>query len=301
MTIEAHDAYMSVRQVAEYLHLNEKKIYELVKEQQIPATKITGKWLFPRGLVDRWLTESANGGTLSDRLNLAGSDDPLLYRLVLAHSHEMDARGMVNYTPTGTRMGLKLLQARRVDACCMHWGPSEESSFRHPALLQQHRQHKQWVLMHLFKREQGLMVHPDVLAKESDPQRLFSQNWRWVARQGGSGSQRFLMEMLVKSGSHLDDLNVVEQAYSEHEAASLLVMRQADIAPGPRAAATEAGLGFISIGWESFDIAMTRAIWFRHLFQSLLKRLQSDQTQRMATLLQGYDLSACGELVWGES
>ncbi|MEZ5476415.1 MAG: helix-turn-helix domain-containing protein [Thiolinea sp.] len=44
----SQDAYMSVKQVAGYLHLNEKKVYELVRDNQIPATKVTGKWLFPR-------------------------------------------------------------------------------------------------------------------------------------------------------------------------------------------------------------------------------------------------------------
>lgn len=300
MSIEVHEPYMSVRQVAEYLHLNEKKVYEMLKDEQIPATKVTGKWLFPRNLVDRWLIESAHGGTLSDRLNIAGSDDPLLYRLVLAHTHEINSRGMVNYTPTGTRMGLRLLQSRRIDACCMHWGPSEESSLRHPALLKQHKQYRQWVLLHLFKREQGIMVHPDVMMQVTDTVQLFEGEWQWVKRQSGSGSQRFLMEVLGQSGKNIDDLNTVVDAHSEHEAASLIVMRQADAAPGPRAAATEAGLGFISLGWESFDVAMTRGIWFRHLFQALLKRLQSDEAQRLAMLLQGYDLSACGKLVWGD-
>ena len=33
--------YMNVKQVADYLQLNEKKIYALVAENRIPATKIT--------------------------------------------------------------------------------------------------------------------------------------------------------------------------------------------------------------------------------------------------------------------
>ena len=301
MTIEVHDAYMSVRQVAEYLHLNEKKVYELVKEQSIPATKVTGKWLFPRGMVDRWLTESSNGGVLTDRLNIAGGDDPLLQRLALSQTQEMDSHGLVNYTATGTRMGLKLLQARRVDATCLHWGPSEESGFRHPALLKQHRQHNKWVLIHLFKREQGLIVHPEVLSQLDDNIELFEPNRQWVGRQDGAGSQRFLMESLVKAGRNIDDLNMAHQAYSEQEAASLIVMRQADITAGPRSVAIEAGLAFVSMGWESFDIALSKGVWFRNIFQSLIKRLQSDQAQKMAVLLQGYDLSGSGELIWGES
>ncbi len=301
MAIEVHDAYMSVRQVAEYLHLNEKKIYELVKDQSIPATKVTGKWLFPRGMVDRWLTESSNSGVLTDRLNIAGSDDPLLQRLVLSQTQEMDSHGLVNYTATGTRMGLKLLQARRIDAACLHWGPSEESSFRHPALLKQHRQHSKWVLIHLFNREQGLIVHPDVLAQVSDHSELYDANWQWVGRQSGAGSQRFLMEALIKAGQNVDDLNQSVQAHSEKEAASFIVMRQADVASGPRAVAIEAGLEFISMGWESFDIALNKGIWFRNIFQTLLKRLQSDEAQKLAVMLQGYDLSRSGELLWGES
>ncbi len=77
------DAFMSVKQVAEYLHLNEKKIYALVNGGKIPATKVTGKWMFPRELVDRWMLDSAHGGLMTDRLIIAGSDDPLLYRIVL--------------------------------------------------------------------------------------------------------------------------------------------------------------------------------------------------------------------------
>ena len=70
--------YMSVKQVANYLNLNEKKIYALVSDNRIPATKITGKWMFPRELIDKWMLDSSHGGLLNDRLILSGSYDPLL-------------------------------------------------------------------------------------------------------------------------------------------------------------------------------------------------------------------------------
>ena len=295
-----YPAYMSVKQVAAYLQLNEKKIYELVKESQIPATKVTGKWLFPRGLIDRWLIDATHGGLLTDRLNIAGSDDPLFYRLVLAEMNNIDSHALISYTPTGTRMGLRLLQARRIDACCLHWGPSAESAMRHPALLEQHRQHHQWILLHLFKREQGMLVHPDAMAQADTHTALFKYRWRWIQRQAGAGSQRFLMEVLGQQGMNIDDLNLTEVAHSEREAASLIAMGQADCAPGPRAAATEAGLEFISFGWEAFDLALPRSIWFRHLLQAVLKRLCSEQGQKMAESFGGYDLTDSGKLLWGE-
>lgn len=154
--LSAHsDAFMSVKQVAEYLHLNEKKIYSLINEGGIPATKVTGKWMFPRELVDRWMLDSTHGGLLTDRLVISGSEDPLLYHLTQLFAQETGAHALISFAPTGTRLGLDLLQASRVDACTIHWGPDSESHLRHPALLRQYSQHRQWVLIRAFKREQG--------------------------------------------------------------------------------------------------------------------------------------------------
>ena len=160
--------FLSVKQVAAYLQLNEKKIYALVNEGSIPATKVTGKWMFPRELIDRWMMDSAHGGLLTDRLVIAGSDDPLIYRVVTAFARDVKALAQVSYTPTGTRLGLDLLQTNRVDVSTLHWGPLEESATRHPALLRQHPQHRNWVLIRAFSREQGLMLSPMVAEKERD-------------------------------------------------------------------------------------------------------------------------------------
>jgi len=48
---------MNTREVAEYLRLKERKIYDLVREKRIPCTRVTGKWLFPKRLVDAWLAK----------------------------------------------------------------------------------------------------------------------------------------------------------------------------------------------------------------------------------------------------
>ncbi len=297
--ISQNDAFMSVKQVAAYLQLNEKKVYALVNEGKIPATKVTGKWMFPRELIDRWMMDSAHGGLLTDRLVIAGSDDPLLYRVVTAFARDVNALAQVSYTPTGTRLGLELLQASRVDVSALHWGPNEESRTRHPALLRQHPQHRNWVLIRAFTREQGLMVRSEMLGSTTDPAALIGSNYRWVQRQPGAGAQRFFME-LRKTASPVDALNITSTALSEREAASAIVLDQADVAPGARAAATEAGLGFISLGVEAFDFALPRNIWFRRLFQDLLARLQSGECRQTADLLGGYDFSESGELVWGE-
>ncbi len=291
--------FMSVKQVAEYLHLNEKKVYALVREDKIPATKITGKWVFPRELVDRWLLESSHGGLLTDRLVVAGSDDPLLHHLVLKLACNVGARALVSYCPTGTQLGLALLGAYRADVGCVHWGPDAESAIRHPALLQQHALSHNWILVRALRREQGLIVHPTLLERHADLAALLGAPLRWAMRQTGAGTRRFLQETLAQHGIDETTLDIATVALSERQAAAHVAMGVVDIAPGVRASATEFGLGFVGIGWEAFDFALGRGVYFRTLFQNLLDALRSDEARAHGERLGGYDLSAAGELIWG--
>jgi excisionase family DNA binding protein len=294
------NVFMSVHQASDYLQLNEKKIYALVNEGKIPATKVTGKWMFPRELVDQWMMDSAHGGLLTDRLIVSGSDDPLLFRVINEFAQETGAHALISYTPTGTRLGLDLLQSHRVDACGIHWGPKAESETRHPALIRQYSQHRNWVLIRAFRREQGLMVTPPVYKNIDDVKNLFDQQFRWALRQTGAGAQRFLNEVLSQHQLNSSDLNTSLTALSEREAAAAIAMDQADVAPGAQSAAQEFGLGFIPFGWEAFDFTLPRNIWFRRLFQDLMARLKSDPCQKLADEFGGYDLSDSGSLVWGD-
>lgn len=297
--IDDTPSYLDVRQVADYLNLNEKKVYALAADGHIPGTKVTGKWMFPRELVDRWMLESSHGGLLTDRLVIAGSDDPLLYRVALNLARDVGPRGLVSCAATGTRLGLELLQANRADVSGLHWGPSEESHLRHPALLSQFSGYRRWVLIHAFRREQGLMFRPD-LSAVSGAEELLNQPLRWAMRQEGAGADRFFREMLTRHGVDAAVLNVTATALSERDAASRIALGQADSAPGARSAAAENGLGFIATGWECFDIALDRSIYFRTLLQDLIARIQDAETADLAKMLGGYDLSDAGKLVWGQ-
>ncbi len=291
--------FLDVRQTADYLNLAEKKVYSLVAEGCIPGTKVTGKWMFPRELLDRWMLESSHGGLLTDRLVIAGSDDPLLYRVVLNLARDLGPRGLVSYTATGTRPGLDLLQGRRADASGLHWGPGEESHLRHPALLSQFSGYRRWVLVRAFRREQGLMIRRD-LSDRLGIEELLHRPLRWAIRQEGAGANRFFLETLNRHGVETAALDVTATALSERDAASRIALGQADIAPGARSAAAENGLGFVGTGWECFDFALERSIFFRKLLQDLIARLQDAETAELAAMLGGYDLSDAGKLVWGQ-
>ncbi len=290
--------FLNVRQLAEYLHLNEKKVYAMAAEGKIPATKLTGKWLFPRVLIDRWLLESCHGGLKTDRLLLSGSDDPLLQAAANRLTQKLRTRALFSYTVTGTRLGLDLLAQGHTDACAIHWGRAEESGRRHPALLQQYSPSKQWLLVHLFRRRQGLIVRSGDRERLSDAQQAFACSTRWVMRQEGAGSQRFLGEWLAGFGQPLDRLNRCHTAYGETQVASLIAKGEADIGPGTLSAAVEFGLAFLPVCEESFDLVVPRNVYFRRLLQHLFEYLQSPEGLCLAQRLQGYDLSRCGHLIW---
>ena len=299
-------AFMSVRQVARYLQLNEKKIYALLKAGEIPGTKITGKWLFPRELIDRWVLDSAHGGLMQDRLLVCGGDDPLLYRVFLELTHFHAARALISYCPGGTRLGLDLLQNGRADASALHWGPEQESGTRHPALMKGYPKHRQWILLRLFQRETGVLLAPDLAASDIQLESLLpcARNpspLRWCLRPQGSGSQRFLEEALGHHVSLRELTALPEPAASEREAASRIASGVADCAPGCRASASEFNLGFLPLGIEAFDLVLPNGIYFRKLFQQLLEQLQSPATARLARQLGGYDLSRCGQIIWSGS
>ncbi len=290
--------FMSVKEIADYLHLNTKKVYALVSEGKIPGTKVTGKWLFPRKLVDRWIMESSHGGLLADRLVVTGSDDALLQRAVALMVNEMQGHALVTYTNTGTELGLSLLARQRADVCGVRWGPAEESAKRHAALVRQYPPHKNWVLVRAFEREQGLVVVPGLLSDGNGLKRLFDTDIRWVMRNNSAGAQRFLREFFSRHRVDPTRLRVTTKVLSERDVASCLNREEAQVGPGPRSLANEFGLDFVSSGWEAYDFALARGVFFRKLFQKLVEQIQGPECQRVARSFGGYGFDRCGQIVW---
>ncbi len=81
---------LSTKEVAQLLDINEKMVYSLISEKNLPATKVTGKWLFPASLVEQWITERTINRPVTSSplppyhglLIIAGSNDILLDRTI---------------------------------------------------------------------------------------------------------------------------------------------------------------------------------------------------------------------------
>lgn len=288
-------ACLNAREAAAFLQLNEKKLYELANSRELPAARVGGKWLFPRALLEEWLLEQAHGGALTDRLLITGSDDPLLAATVGALAPALGGEAFVAYSPTGTLAGLELLARRRASVCALHWGGVEHSAQQHAMLLRRFAPHRQWALVRLALREQGVILRRGL--EVDGIETLAAFDYRWAMRQPGAGSAHFLESALASRGFAAADCSAVATAHTEREAAALVAREDADCAPGTRAAAAEFGLGFLALGWEAFDLALPRDVLFRRLFQDLLAAHGDARSQALAQRLGGYDLSPLGRVL----
>lgn len=291
----ADSPYLTAHQAAAYLHVTEKTLYELANAREIPAARLGGKWLFPRRLIDEWLLDQAHGGALSDRLVMAGSDDPLLWAAIEHLNAALGDQAVLAYACCGTRQGIELLAARRTQGAGIHWGPRERSATSHRALLERYAGHQEWTLVRLFEREQGVLLPPDAVATSIDA--LAGFDYRWAMRQAGAGAQHFLQLALFEAGFAATDCHAAATALSERQAAALVRRGDVDCAPGARAVAGEYGLGFLSLGWESFDLVVPRGVVFRRHFQALLDTLGSQPLRDLADRLGGYALSPLGKVL----
>ena len=51
---------MTLKEVADYLHLNERTIYKWAQEGTIPASKLGSTWRFRKSEIDAWVEEHKN-------------------------------------------------------------------------------------------------------------------------------------------------------------------------------------------------------------------------------------------------
>ena len=47
--------FLTTAEVADYLRLKERTVYELVRTRRIPCSRATGRLLFPKSLIEAWV------------------------------------------------------------------------------------------------------------------------------------------------------------------------------------------------------------------------------------------------------
>src|SRR5712691_12763081 len=109
--------WLTTEEAAAYLRLSERKLYELVAKGEVPCTKVTGKWLFPKAALNHWLAASmiAPGAAHSTAPPIVGgSHDPLLEWALRESGSQLAS------LPEGSETGLRRLARGEVTAAAIH-------------------------------------------------------------------------------------------------------------------------------------------------------------------------------------
>ncbi|WP_382161341.1 helix-turn-helix domain-containing protein [Hydrogenophaga sp. ANAO-22] len=58
----ATDSVMTVKEVADYLRVNQRTVYRLAVDRKLPGFKVGTTWRFKRMDIDRWIDAQAGAG-----------------------------------------------------------------------------------------------------------------------------------------------------------------------------------------------------------------------------------------------
>jgi excisionase family DNA binding protein len=285
---------LTTAEAAAYLRLKERKLYELVSQGAIPCTKATGRWLFPKAELDRWLASSVStpdGLAAAAKLPIVGgSNDPLL-DWALRES----GSGLATL-PEGSEAGLARFAAREVIAAAIHLHALEDDGIDANMLaMRRDTMLRDAVLLAFARREQGLIVAEGNPLKLESVEAAAIRGARFAMRPKGAGAQLLLLGLLHRAGIAFDALaRAAPDCPTGSDIGQAIRAGRADCGVATRSVATAAALGFVPITWERFDLVVRARDYFHTPWQKLTAFLRDAAFVQHARELGGYDVSEAG-------
>lgn len=285
---------LTTAEAAAYLRLKERKIYEMVAEGTVPCTKVTGRWLFPKAELDQWLASSVQrpqGMTQAQPAPIvAGSHDPLL-EWVLRES----GCGLATLA-VGSEAGLDHFLKGEAIAAAIHLHALDDiDADANVAAMASRSDLADAVLIGFCRREQGFLVAPGNPLKIKTIDDVLGKRARISMRPKGAGAQLLLLALLHKAKAGVSALNVAGPlSPTGPDIAQAVRAGRADVGIATRGVAGAAGIDFVPIVWEHFDLVMRQRDFFQAPMQSALAFARSPAVATRAEELSGYDMSMAG-------
>jgi putative molybdopterin biosynthesis protein len=295
---------LNTREIAQFLNINEKMVYTLIAEKGLPATKATGKWLFPRHLVEQWLeNQTINYPRTADPLPpyhglliIAGSNDILLDK-ALSLFNRLYTENVAVFGNLGSLGGIRALRRNLCHIASSHLLQEIDQEYNFGFARDELEQMPG--VINFCKREQGLLIgkrNPKKIKGVSD---LGRKGIRIVNRPLGTGTRLLLDGELTKTGIEGERILGYDKEVPRHFDVGLEILSgRADAGPGIRAVAGLLDLDFIPLRWERFDFLIQKDRFFEKGVQLFLGLLNEPAFRESASNLQGYDLSLCGKMVF---
>ena len=271
---------------------------ELADAEQTTATTVRRAYqeLAEAGAIvvePRRTAKVAAGGVLAARsmlrgappFRLAGSDDPALDLLT-----GRAGGAIVGVESTGSYRGLTALWGGRADGSALHL--RHRSGEYNAPFARGLLRGREPVLVHLWEREQGLLVpagNPHGVGAVGDLRAL-----RVARRFRGTGTRALLERLLLEAGVAPEALHGPEVAL-HLDVAIAVATGEADVGLGLRSAASTLELDFVPVVSEPFQIATTAQETGG--LQPMLSALADPSLRASIAALGGYDLDGAGAVL----
>ena len=295
---------LNTREVAEFLDVNEKMVYSLISEKRLPATKITGKWLFPKHLVEKWLEnqtinypESMEGIKSDGQVLIIGGSNDILLERTISLFCRLYPECLVAFANIGSLGSIKALNRNLCQIAASHLLQDDEAEYNF--LYAREELGQLPGVVNFCLREQGILVqkgNPEGIQGIAD---LGRPGLRIVNRPVGTGTRLLLDRELKRAGIEGERIEGYQKELSFHLEVGLEILSgRSHAGPAIRAVAKLLDLDFISLRWERFDLLIKKEHFFEKRVQHFLGLLHDKAFHELARDLHGYDLQMCGKMVF---
>ena len=292
---------LNTKQAAQYLGINEKKVYYLAKTGKIPSTRVTGKWTFPKKLLVDWIEGSARKSVRTMRekstpiLLAAGSDDPSLGILREIYAARTTPTSLF-WATVGSSAGLAAIRDGIADVALAHLLDPASGEYNLPYL--RNGVSDGAAAVRLFTREIGLVVKPGNPLGMKSIADFTRKGIRMINRQRGSGIRLLIDHKLSQLGIGGKKIAGYGIAVTTHMEVGLKILAgEADSGLAVRSIARPLGLGFLPLTQERFDLLIPRDRFSSPGIQTLLEIVGSKEFRARVEIMGGYDVSEAGRVL----
>ncbi len=295
---------LTTKEVAQFLNINEKMVYSLVSEKGLPASKVTGKWLFPKNLVEQWIeVNTINYPSTADSPSVAqailiitGSNDLLLDKVISLYN-TLFSGNIAVFGNLGSMGGLQALRKNFCQIASSHLlqEDGDDYNFEFAGRELEHMP----AIVNFCKREQGILVkkgNPKKIKTVSD---LVHPGICIVNRPLGTGTRLLLDQELNKAAVKGDKIDGYDNEVHRHLDVGLEILAgRADAGLGIHAVAGLLDLGFVPLRWERYDLMIFKERFFDASVQRFFGLLHEGQFFKIAESLKGYDIGLSGRMLF---
>ena len=296
--------FLNTKEVSKFLNINEKMVYTLVSEKGLPASKITGKWLFPKNLVEQWVEtntinypKTAGSPSVSQAvLIITGSNDLLLDKMISLYNIHFSGNIAV-FGNLGSMGGLRALRQNFCHIASSHLLQENGDEYNFEFAYQE--LDRLPAIVNFCKREQGILVkrgNPKNIKIIAD---LAQPDIRMVNRPLGTGTRLLLDQELKKAGVRGDKIDGYATEAQRHLDVGLEILAdRADAGLGIHAVAGLLELDFVPLRWERYDLMIFKERFFDANVQNFIGLLHEQKFFKLAESLRGYDTGLSGRMLF---